>query len=136
MIYKATTWNDEFYDVIKDAIDLPTLEKVKNRVNRLLREESKMYCYSTNDNILGIIIINNSNNDKTIIELLGVKKNCRNNGIGKELMDYIKINNKRIIVETDISAVKFYNKMGFQEKEIQKEYPDGIVTRYLCEYIE
>jgi ribosomal protein S18 acetylase RimI-like enzyme len=116
MIFEATTWNDEFYEVINDAIYLPTLEKVRNRVNSLLREKSKMYCYSTNDNILGIIIINNSNKDKTIIELLGVNKNYRNNGIGKELMDYIKINNKRIIVETDISAVNFYRKIGFQEK--------------------
>jgi ribosomal protein S18 acetylase RimI-like enzyme len=131
MIIKRQNYENSLYEIIKDAVYQPNIEKVKNKIEALLADRSIMYIKIENNKQIGLIIIKELNEIE--IELIGVLKKYRNKGIGKELILHVSnLINKPIKLATDETAIGFYRKLGFNVSEVIINYPDGIRKRYEC----
>ena len=100
------------------AIDFPPL---KRTISQFLNSNSEFYAYYLNQNIAGVIEIEN-NQDLTHIQSLVVYPKYFRNGIGRKLVQFTLDNYKTKIftVETGIDnhpAIKLYKSFGFQEQK-------------------
>ena len=106
-----------------------------------LLDISKSFAYDSNraliayvkdDVILGIIALKNVNKKRKVIQLNGVDPDCRGKGIGKAMVDYVRIrySNSTFVAETDKDSLGFYRKIGFSIQSLGFKYPD--VERFLC----
>jgi ribosomal protein S18 acetylase RimI-like enzyme len=87
-----------------------------------------------NDLLIGLIgFINNG--DDAVIKHLAVKEGLRGFGIGKQMiLDAIeKYAIRKIIAETDIDAVEFYPRVGFEITSLGEKYPGR--ERFLCVWV-
>jgi len=100
------------------AIDFPPL---KRTISQFLQSDSKFYAYYINQDVAGLIEINN--NQKTIhIQSLVVYPKCFRKGIAKELVCFVfeKYDPMRFSVETGVDnypAIKLYISLGFREQK-------------------
>ena len=99
------------------AIDFPPL---KRTLSQFLKSNSEFYAYYLNQNIAGLIEIDN-NQDSTHIQSLVVYPKYFRKGIGRKLVQFVLDTYKSIIftVETGIDnhpAIKLYASLGFEEQ--------------------
>ena len=100
-----------------------TLHISKNAIeNYISNDDSNLYKYliKIEDEISGIICIRNPWLIGPYIELFGLKPECRNLGIGREIINWIELETrhkyKNLWVTTssfNIKALNFYKKQGF-----------------------
>ena len=100
-----------------NAIDFPPL---KRTVAQFLNSNSEFYAYYLNQNIAGVIEIEN-NQDLTHIQSLVVYPKYFRKGIGRKLVQFVLDTYKSIIftVETGVDnhpAIKLYISLGFEEQ--------------------
>lgn len=123
----------EFFEALGEAFYLPTEDKVIAAILKWQAEGSISIAYIEDEAIVGAAIILVRQN--VILKSIGVRKEKRGNGIGKSIIEYIKINYaKTINLETDEESVEFYRNSGFRCYEIHKLYDNRIVKRYICNY--
>ncbi|MBQ7104384.1 MAG: GNAT family N-acetyltransferase [Bacilli bacterium] len=111
------------------------LYKQKNELKKEfeMNPYTKIYIYIENDNILGILHINDIY-DRYEINNIYVLEEYRNKGIASKLLEYVielgkKNNILNITLEVrknNVNAIKLYNKYNFKEKAIRKGYYNGI----------
>jgi ribosomal protein S18 acetylase RimI-like enzyme len=91
-------------------------------INDWIKEGCKLYAVIENDELFGAVIIREKSSE-IVIECIGVDNKRRGNGIGSELIKYIRsMNSKQIFAETDDSAIRFYKNNGFNSNRIVKQY--------------
>lgn len=109
--------------------------KQKNELKKEFESNpyTKVYIYTENNSILGLIHINDIY-DRYEINNIYVLEEYRNRGIASKLLEKIiedgKSNNIINITlevrENNINAIKLYKKYNFEEKAIRKGYYNGI----------
>jgi ribosomal protein S18 acetylase RimI-like enzyme len=100
------------------AIDFPPL---KRTISQFLNSNSEFYAYYLNQNIAGVIEIEN-NQDLTHIQSLVVYPKYFRKGIGRKLVQFVLDTYKSIIftVETGVDnhpAIQLYTSLGFEEQD-------------------
>ena len=100
------------------AIDFPPL---KRTISQFLNSNSEFYAYYLNQNIAGVIEIEN-NQDLTHIQSLVVYPKYFRRGIARKLISFIlsKFDSKIFTVETgleNIPAIQLYKSFDFEEKK-------------------
>jgi len=113
----------EIYNIYSACMFNPTFDKFKLKTAQMQNDSSVcVYGYFLNDKIIGVI--STQETDKTV-EIIGIAVDTkeRHSGIGTKLIDYLKDKSQKpITAETDIDAVIFYKKCGFdiEEKIVSK----------------
>ncbi len=124
---------EEIYIIYSACMFEPTFDKFKIKAEQMQNNSSvSVYGYFFNEKIIGVI--STQETDKTV-EIIGIAVDTeeRHSGIGTKLIDYIKDkSSKPIIAETDIDAVIFYKKYGFNIKEIIVSKSNFSYSRYVC----
>ena len=123
---------NEILEVIEDTVFDPSEENIK----RILLEykqnnEKTLYGYFLDKKLVGIIGIKR-NIENIQISNFGIHPEYRGKNLGTELMDFIKRNNKTMILSTDDDAIIFYKKYGFKYTEQYNEKYQ--IMRYNCIY--
>jgi len=100
------------------AIDFPPLTRT---ISQFLNSNSEFYAYYLNQNIAGVIEIEN-NQDLTHIQSLVVYPKYFRKGIGRKLVQFVLDTYKSIIftVETGVDnhpAIQLYTSLGFEEQD-------------------
>jgi ribosomal protein S18 acetylase RimI-like enzyme len=100
------------------AIDFPPL---KRTISQFLNSNSEFYAYYLNQNIAGVIEIEN-NQDLTHIQSLVVYPKYFRKGVGRKLVQFVLDTYKSIIftVETGVDnhpAIQLYTSLGFEEQD-------------------
>jgi len=123
---------DEIFEVFEDIVYYPTKENIKNILLEYNQNINKtLYGYYFDKKLIGIIGIN-KNMDYNEVLHFGIHPQYREMKLGTKLMDYIKLKNKTIVLETDDDAIIFYKKYGFKYTEYFIEKYQKI--RYKCIY--
>jgi ribosomal protein S18 acetylase RimI-like enzyme len=126
----------EIYEVFEDIIYKPTEENiVKILAEYKNSEERKLFGYIVNKKLIGLIGIKNYSEYIEILHF-GIHPQYRSNHFGTELMDYIKKQNKKMILTTDDDAIIFYKNYGYKYSEYYEEKNGDKYKRYKCEYIQ
>ena len=121
---------DEIFEVFEDIVYYPTRENIESILLEYNQNKNKtLYGYYTDKKLIGIIGINNNVENIEVLHF-GIHPKYRGIKLGTKLMDYIKIKNKPIILETDDDAIIFYKKYGFKYTEYFNEKYQKI--RYKC----
>ena len=123
----------EIYNIYSACMFNPTFDKFKLKTEQMQNDSSVcVYGYFLNDKIIGVI--STQETDKTV-EIIGIAVDTkeRHSGIGTKLIDYLKDKSlKPITAETDIDAVIFYKKCGFDIEEKIVSKSNISYNRYLC----
>ncbi len=93
-------------------------EKVKEMFG-----QAEIYVYESGQDIQGFVGLN-----KDYIAGIFVRKNIQSNGIGKQLLDYVKTIKNQLelsVYEKNIRAVKFYEREGFVIQSTGKDSHTG-----------
>lgn len=88
------------------------IENISKYVPLALKEIKELVVVEINDRKIGFLGIDGRN-----IEMLFLEPESIGKGIGKNLIEYAKLNyqtNKVSVNEDNPNAIKFYNKMGFE----------------------
>jgi len=123
---------EEIFEIFKGVIYQPSKENVKSILTDYEKSQEKtLYGYFLNKKLVGIIGVMR-NTENTEILHLGAHSKYRGMKLGTEAINFIKKENKTIILSTDDDAITFYQKYGFKsvayfEEKYQK-------TRYNCTY--
>ncbi len=124
---------EEIYSIYSACMFEPTFDKFKIKAEQMQNDSSiSAYGYFLNQKITGVI--STQETDKTV-EIIGIAVDSkeRHSGIGTKLIDYVKEKSpKPIIAETDIDAIIFYKKYGFNIKEIIVSKSNISYSRYVC----
>lgn len=115
---------------------MPTEEKLNNLVKKYIENQNiVVYGYIEYNQVEGIIVLDTTNINKTVILNIAVDKIMQFKGIGSKLIDYsiVSLNPKVLIAETDEYSVDFYKKFGFEIRNLGEKY--GNCNRYECKYI-
>ena len=125
--YKKVEEISEFIDVIRVRVDVfikeqrcePGWEPDEDD------KKSRHFIAITDNIIVATARVRETGNKEYKIERMATKKDFRKKGIGKGLVDYIineinKLNPKRIWMQSQVRAQKFYEKCGF--KTVSKPY--------------
>ena len=112
---------------ILKAVDFPPL---KRTISQFLNSNSEFYAYYLNQNIAGVIEIEN-NQDLTHIQSLVVYPKYFRKGIGRTLVQFVldTYNTKIFTVETGLDnhpAIELYTSFGF-EKQNQWNTNHGVI---------
>lgn len=126
--------NSEFLDILAECVFNPTLERLKSRAEKYMKNpKTSIHAMKQNGIYIGIIVLDISNPKQ--IELLdfAVRKDLQNNGAGRKLINFCAgaFKPNTILAETDDDAVGFYRKVGFSVLPLGDKYNAGI-NRYLC----
>ena len=123
----------EIYNIYSACMFNPTFDKFKLKTEQMQNDSSVcVYGYFLNDKIIGVI--STQETDK-IVEIIGIAVDTkeRHSGIGTKLIDYLKDKSQKpITAETDIDAVIFYKKCGFDIEEKIVSKSNISYNRYLC----
>ena len=123
--------HNEIFSLLQQLTTAPSLDKSTfEQIVCSLKPNHHIYLYIKNNNPIGIISIlieqKLIHGGKCVahIEDLVVDKNYNGQGIAKELLAYTiqiaKDNNcYKIILDFNKNIIKFYEKSGFKEKDIQ-----------------
>lgn len=99
-------------------------------VELLKTMDDKIYIAENGDNPVGFITlkINGMGNFGAYIRMIAVKKEFRNTGIGKKLIEFVEAlafeHNRNIFLicaSTNLSAIDFYKRIGFEEIGLLKD---------------
>jgi len=113
----------------------PDEEKIVQELNTYLEDESRILLGEFIDHTLvGLMGIIQISHEKAVLKHIAVKEEYRNKGIGKTMIQaYIKTQKVNILeAETDVEAVDFYRKIGFQISSLGEKYKG--VERFKCQY--
>ena len=104
--------NVETHSFIKPAYWYANLQTVQASIT-----SAEVYVYTENEFVVGFIGLNGDH-----IEGLFVKKGYRSRGIGRKLLDYVKIHHTQLtlaVYERNLLATKFYEREGFHKQGLQ-----------------
>ena len=104
--------NIETHSFINAAYWYTNLEMVQASI-----ASAEVYVYTEDENILGFIGLSSDH-----IEGLFVKQGHRSRGIGRELLDFVKIHHTQLtltVYERNLLATKFYEREGFRKQGFQ-----------------
>ena len=104
--------NIETHSFINVAYWYGNLEMVQASI-----ASAEVYVYTENEFVVGFIGLNGDH-----IEGLFVKNGCRSRGIGRKLLDYVKIRHSQLtltVYERNLLATKFYEREGFRKQGLQ-----------------
>ena len=142
--------------MIKEIKDDSLLPKICNLENDLFNNDKynkkqfdemlhnckyKIFAY-VNIKLLGYIIIYD-NIDYYEVFKIGVNKNYQNNGIGSQLINFVKNLNyvNKLYLEvnsTNLVAISFYKKNGFRQNGLRKNYygqgEDGVLMEWSSDF--
>ena len=123
----------EIYNIYSACMFNPTFDKFKLKTEQMQNDSSVcVYGYFLNDKIIGVISTQETDKTVEIIGIAVVTKE-RHSGIGTKLIDYLKDKSQKpITAETDIDAVIFYKKCGFDIEEKIVSKSNISYNRYLC----
>jgi ribosomal protein S18 acetylase RimI-like enzyme len=113
----------------------PDEEKIAQEINTYLEDDSRSLLGEFIDHTLvGLMGITRISNEKVILKHIAVKEEYRYKGIGKKMLQAYISNQKISLLEaeTDVEAVDFYRKIGFQISSIGEKYKG--VERFKCQY--
>lgn len=127
MIRKIKLSDQKNYYILGNELN-SNFNKAFNLDRILNQKYNYIYVYDDNNKILGFIHIQTSFDEADIINIV-VDKNNRNQGIGKQLINYVIDDNKltalNLEVRTKNPAVLFYQKLNFKiYRTIKKYYID------------
>jgi inorganic pyrophosphatase len=123
---------DEVYEVFEDVVGNPTKENIKNILQEYEKDsERTLYGYFLNKKLVGIIGTKRNTKNIEILHF-GIHPEYRGKDLGTELMDFIKEENKTMILTTDDDAIEFYKKYGYEYTEYYEEKYK--IRRYNCKY--
>lgn len=128
--------NFDDFELINDIQNkFNVVYKQKNELKKEFESNpyTKIYIYTENTSILGLIHINDIY-DRYEINNIYVLEEYRNRGIASKLLEKIIEDGKRNNIinitlevrENNINAIKLYKKYNFEEKAIRKGYYNGI----------
>ena len=125
--------SEEIYNIYSACMFEPTFDKFKLKTEQMQKDSSvSVYGYFSNEKIIGVI--STQETDKTV-EIIGIAVDTkeRHSGIGTKLIDYLKDKSQKpITAETDIDAVIFYKKCGFDIEEKIVSKSNISYSRYVC----
>ena len=133
MIISVNIDNLSLINKIQTTFNVLYKQKNELKTEFEMNPYTKIYIYIENDNILGILHINDIY-DRYEINNIYVLEEYRNKGIASKLLEYVielgkKNNILNITLEVrknNVNAIKLYNKYNFKEKAIRKGYYNGI----------
>lgn len=96
--------------------------------------DCRIFACTESNQFIGIIVLKLIAKDFAEIIGISVKKECRQNGIGKFMMLSAagNLHLKMLAAETDGEAVGFYEHTGFSVKPFIRHFSDGDAVRYRC----
>ncbi|MDR3139692.1 MAG: GNAT family N-acetyltransferase [Treponema sp.] len=131
---KANQNFEEIFEVFEDVVGNPSKENVSNiLLDYEQNNEKTLYGYFLAKKLAGIIGIKRNAENIEIMHF-GIHPEYRGKRLGTELMDYIKKENKRMVLTTDDDAILFYKKYGYKYTEYYEEKYQR--KRYNCEYTQ
>ncbi|MCA0969004.1 GNAT family N-acetyltransferase [Halobacillus litoralis] len=109
-----------------------SLSKAEAALKRYITyPDQRLYAVRASNQTIGCVGIKIEKGGAVIIQHIAVRSSYRQQGIGKEMIDYLKQGLfSAIQAETDNDAVHFYQKQGFQVTSLGEKYPG--VERFLC----
>lgn len=122
---------EEIFSLLSQLTSAPLIsEKSYNNIINKLDDNHNIFVYVLNNKIVGMITLLHEqklihNGSKIVhIEDLVVDKEYKNRGIGRDLINYCldKISKEeyyKIILDCSEELERFYNKFGFEKKNIQ-----------------
>lgn len=122
---------EEIFSLLSQLTSAPLIsEKSYNNIINNLDDNHNIYVYVLDNKIVGMITLLHEqklihNGSKIVhIEDLVVDKEYKNRGIGRDLINYCldKISKEeyyKIILDCSEELERFYNKFGFEKKNIQ-----------------
>jgi inorganic pyrophosphatase len=123
---------DEIYEVFEDVVGNPSEENIGNILQEYEKDNKKtLYGYFLAKKLIGIIGIRRKIENIEILHF-GIHPEYRGKNFGKELMDFIKKENKTMTLTTDDDAIGFYKKYGYEYTEYYEEKYKR--RRYNCKY--
>jgi inorganic pyrophosphatase len=105
---------NELFEIFEDVIGRPTEENVRNVLLEYEKDSEKaLFGYFLENKLVGII---GTKMDTDYIEILhfGIHPEYRGKHLGTELMDFIKKENKTMVLTTDDDAIEFYKGYGYK----------------------
>jgi inorganic pyrophosphatase len=123
---------DEVYEVFEDVVGNPTKENITNVLQEYENSDEKMlYGYFLDKKLVGTLGIKRAVENIEILHF-GIHPEYRGKKLGTELMDFIKNENKDMVLTTDDDAVGFYKKYGYECTEYYEAKYN--MRRYNCRY--
>jgi inorganic pyrophosphatase len=123
---------NEIFEVFEDVVFDPSEENIKGILLEYKQNNEKtLYGYFLDKKLVGIIGIKRNIENIEVLNF-GIHPEYRGKKLGTELMDFIKRNNKTMILSTDDDAIIFYKKYGFKYTEQYNEKYQ--IMRYNCIY--
>ena len=129
----AALVDDDLLEIIAYAVYHPTREQVQKIISDYIGKEGKKALVFRNEGLNIGCIAYSIIKGEIEIDYIGVKIDNRGIGIAKKLVDEMirREEPKRIYLETDLDAVDFYRRIGFNIKSIGNKYED--TERFLCD---
>jgi ribosomal protein S18 acetylase RimI-like enzyme len=122
---------NDIFEVFEDVVFNPSKENIENILLEYRQNNKKtLYGYFLNKKMIGIIGVKDNTENIEVLHF-GIHPEFRGRKFGTELMDYIKIKNKAILLSTDNDAMIFYKNYGFKCEEYMDEKRG---KRYNCIY--
>lgn len=130
MLYKQiTNCSKEAISLLSLAVGSPTNEKLAKIIKEYAAPNSFLRGAYDNNKLVGLVGFH-IDQDILILKHIAISPSCQGRGIGKWLVkETIKeFQPQKILAETDLEAVNFYNNLGFEITPFKGLY--GI--RYKC----
>ena len=125
---------NEIFGIFKDIVYYPTRDNIENILMEYKQNDNRtLYGFFFDKKLIGIIGINNNFENIEVLHF-GIHPEYRGKKLGTELMNFIKMKQKTIILSTDDDAIIFYKKYGFKYTEYFSEEYKKI--RYDCIYTQ
>lgn len=124
---------EQVKQLLSYAVGTATDEKLGNILEHVYSQgESKLYVFiDHDDSALGIVGFKRERVSAEILHI-AVNEHKRNCGIGRRMIDELRMleNLTELTAETDLEAVGFYRKYGFEIQSLGEKYPS--VERFHC----
>jgi len=108
--------NNEYFDnIVSSWTYNPTKERIKERISRHL-SEGKLFSMMYQNLLIGAVAYKEIDHNISEITGIGISVKYRNQGFGRRLINKIEqeIPTKEILIETDSSAVNFYEHCDYK----------------------
>jgi inorganic pyrophosphatase len=123
---------NEIFEIFEDVVGTPTEENIKNILLEYENNiEKTLYGYFLDKKLVGIIGIRRNTENIEILHF-GIHPEYRGKHLGTELMNFIKKENKTMLLSTDDDAIEFYKMYGYKYTEYYEEKYKR--KRYNCIY--